>query len=251
MPEIATALKTARRIPPRCGRRPSRSSAARTSARARCSIGLIGQRLAIVDEEPGVTRDRLYALAEWRGRAFTLVDTAGIDPDVIATTRLRPKTRRQAEAAARGRRRRRVRRRCGGGTQSARRRGRRRSCAGRGDPVVLVANKAESPSARDSAFTANSRGSGSAKPIAVSALHGEGTGDLLDAIVERLPPRKRSPRDAGGGAGRRDHRPAQRRKELAAQRAAGRRARARLGRAGNDARCHRLASFPIATGRFV
>ena len=146
---------------------------------------LIGQRLAIVDEEPGVTRDRLYALAEWRGRAFTLVDTAGIDPDVSEGT-IEAKTQRQAEAAAaaadvvvfvvdaasglnpldeevaqilRGTRR----------------------------PVILVANKAESPSARDSVHAEFAR-LGFDVPIAVSALHGEATGDLLDAIVERLPP---------------------------------------------------------------
>ena len=43
---------------------------------------LLGQRLAIVEDTPGVTRDRLYALAEWRGRTFTLVDTGGIETDV-------------------------------------------------------------------------------------------------------------------------------------------------------------------------
>jgi GTP-binding protein len=146
---------------------------------------LIGQRLAIVDEEPGVTRDRLYALADWRGRLFTLVDTAGIDPDV-ADDAIEAKTRRQAEAAAAdadvvmfvvdaaaglhpldddvARILRRTRR-----------------------PTVLVANKAESPNARDAVHAEFAR-LGFGAPIAVSALHGEGTGDLLDAIVERLPP---------------------------------------------------------------
>src|SRR5579872_4864396 len=60
---------------------------------------LIGQRLAIVDETPGVTRDRLYALTEWRGRMFTLVDTAGIDTDSPSDS-IEAKTRAQAEAAA-------------------------------------------------------------------------------------------------------------------------------------------------------
>ena len=146
---------------------------------------LIGQRLAIVDEEPGVTRDRLYALADWRGRAFTLVDTAGIDPGV-AEDAIEAKTRGQAEAAAAdadvvmfvvdaaaglhpldddvARILRKTRR-----------------------PTVLVANKAESPSARDAVHAEFSR-LGFGTPLAVSALHGEGTGDLLDAIVERLPP---------------------------------------------------------------
>ena len=41
---------------------------------------LVGQRLSIVEDTPGVTRDRLYASAEWRGRTFDLVDTGGIEP---------------------------------------------------------------------------------------------------------------------------------------------------------------------------
>ncbi|MGA3036939.1 MAG: ribosome biogenesis GTPase Der [Vulcanimicrobiaceae bacterium] len=146
---------------------------------------LIGQRLAIVDESPGVTRDRLYALAEWRGHVFTLVDTAGIDTDV-ASDSIEAKTRGQAEAAA----------------ADAdvilfvvdaaeglnpldedvvaiMRRTRR--------PVVLVANKAESNTARDAVHAEFTR-LGLGPPIAVSAIHGEGTGDLLDTIIERLPP---------------------------------------------------------------
>src|SRR5471030_667107 len=60
---------------------------------------LVGKRLAIVDDTPGVTRDRLYALAQWQNRTFSLVDTAGIDPhgagdDIAAQTRA------QAELAA-------------------------------------------------------------------------------------------------------------------------------------------------------
>ncbi len=146
---------------------------------------LIGQRLAIVDETPGVTRDRLYALAEWRGRVFTLVDTAGIDTDTKSDT-IEAKTRAQAEAAANdadlivfvvdaaeGRNP------LDDDVVAIMRRTRR--------PVVLVANKAESNTARDSVLGEFAR-LGLGAPIAVSAIHGEGTGDLLDAIVERLPP---------------------------------------------------------------
>src|SRR5580692_3434313 len=63
---------------------------------------LIGRRLAIVEDTPGVTRDRLYALCDWRGRDFSLVDTAGIDPDAAMAhgAELAEATRRQAEAAA-------------------------------------------------------------------------------------------------------------------------------------------------------
>jgi len=147
---------------------------------------LVGRRLAIVDDTPGVTRDRLYALAEWRGRTFSLVDTAGIDPGVDEGDDIARRTRAQAEIAAREadvivfvvdaaaglspldedvvaimRRTR--------------------------HPVVLVANKAESERVRE-AIPGEFARLGFGEPIAVSAIHGEGTGDLLDAIVERLPP---------------------------------------------------------------
>ncbi len=148
---------------------------------------LIGQRLAIVEDTPGVTRDRLYAICEWRGRTFSMVDTAGIDPDADAAhgDQFADATRRQAEAAAaeadvvvfvvdaqtglhpldedvasilRNKRR----------------------------PMVLVANKCESPSAAASIFGEFSR-LGFGEPVAVSAIHGEGTGDLLDRIADLLP----------------------------------------------------------------
>ncbi|MGZ3531706.1 MAG: ribosome biogenesis GTPase Der [Vulcanimicrobiaceae bacterium] len=147
---------------------------------------LIGQGLAIVEDTPGVTRDRLYGLCEWRGRTFTLVDTAGIDPDAdsegdhIATS-----TRRQAEAAAAeadaiifvvdaasGRNP------LDDDVAGILRRTRRR--------VVLVANKAESPSASASAH-GEFAPLGFGDPLVVSAIHGEGTGDLLDAVIEHLP----------------------------------------------------------------
>ncbi|MFY9720823.1 MAG: ribosome biogenesis GTPase Der [Candidatus Cybelea sp.] len=148
---------------------------------------LIGRRLAIVEDTPGVTRDRLYALCDWRGRVFSLVDTAGIDPDAAVAhgAELADATRRQAEAAA---------------DQAdvvvmvvdaqaglhpldddvARILRRKRR------PLVLVANKAESPSAA-AAVHAEFASLGFGEPIAVSAIHGEGTGDLLDRIVERFP----------------------------------------------------------------
>jgi GTP-binding protein len=147
---------------------------------------LVGQRLAIVEDTPGVTRDRLYALTEWNGRTFTLVDTGGIEIEVDPDDAIAQGTRAQAESAARDadvivfvvdaidgmlavdhevadilRRTRR--------------------------PVLLVANKVESPKALASVH-AEFSGLGFGEPFAVSAMHGEGTGDLLDAIVDRLPP---------------------------------------------------------------
>jgi GTPase len=150
---------------------------------------LIGRRLAIVEDTPGVTRDRLYALCEWRGTTFSLVDTAGIDPqgDMAHGVELAAATRRQAEAAA---------------DESdlivfvvdaatglhaldedvaAILRRKRK-------PIVLTANKAEAPDAA-TAVHAEFGGLGFGEPIAVSAIHGEGTGDLLDRIVESLPSR--------------------------------------------------------------
>jgi GTP-binding protein len=148
---------------------------------------LIGRRVAIVEDTPGVTRDRLYALCDWRGRVFSLVDTAGIDPTAAVAhgAALAEATRRQAEAAA----------------EEAHvvlmvvdaqtglhaldddvariLRHKRR-------PIVLVANKAEAESAAASVPAEFAR-LGFGEPVAVSAIHGEGTGDLLDRIVDLLP----------------------------------------------------------------
>src|SRR5947209_12925545 len=147
---------------------------------------LLGQRLAIVEDTPGVTRDRLYGLAEWRNRTFTLVDTGGIETEVDPDNLIAQGTRAQAELAAR----------------DADlivfvldaqdgltpvdqdiaqilRRYRRR--------VIVAANKIESPRAAAS-IHAEFGGLGFGEPLGVSALHGEGTGDLLDAIVAALPP---------------------------------------------------------------
>jgi len=143
---------------------------------------LIGRRLAIVEDTPGVTRDRLYGLCEWQGRAFSLVDTAGIDPDA---EKIALAAREQAEAAAHeadaiifvvdaacGRHP------LDEDVSRILRRTRR--------PVVLVANKAESPSAAASVHGEFSS-LGFGEPVAVSAIHGEGTGDLLDRVVSHLP----------------------------------------------------------------
>ncbi len=146
---------------------------------------LVGKRLAIVEDSPGVTRDRLYALAEWRGRTFTLIDTAGIDTDAEDSDEMARRTRAQAEIAA---------------TDAdvivfvvdaeaglspldddvvhIMRKTRK--------PVVLVANKAESERVRLSIPGEFAR-LGFGEPFVVSAIHGEGTGDLLDEIVEKLP----------------------------------------------------------------
>jgi GTP-binding protein len=145
---------------------------------------LVGKRIAIVDDAPGVTRDRLYAPTEWQGRSFVLVDTAGIDPSGDSD-KIAAQTRAQAELAARhadvilfvvD---------AGDGLSPLDddvamivRKTRR--------PMLLVANKAESERVR-AGLPGEFARLGLGEPLLVSALHGEGTGDLLDAIVQRLP----------------------------------------------------------------
>jgi GTPase len=150
---------------------------------------LVGRRIAIVESIPGTTRDRLYGTVEWRGRAFTVVDTGGIEsgaPRAIRADETQRAVRAQAEAAIAeadlvlfvvdalaG---------LIGVDQDVADLLRRS-----GKPVVLVANKAESWRGEAQAHEFHALGVG--EPHAVSALHGTGTGDLLDAIVAVLPER--------------------------------------------------------------
>jgi GTP-binding protein len=160
---------------------------------------LVGQRRAIVEDVPGTTRDRLYADAEWNGVPFAIVDTGGLEvpvdrrrrsdrqrPEPLATASKEfvKEIRQQAQIAidesdlvlllvdAQA-----------GLTPADEdvaavlRRTRK--------PVLVVANKAESLAARQMASEFYALGLG--EVYAVSALHGIGTGDLLDALVESLP----------------------------------------------------------------
>lgn len=145
---------------------------------------LIGQRVAIVNDTPGVTRDRIFGECEWRNRKVTLVDTGGIEPysdDVILK-----QMRRQAQLAIE--------------TADAiifvtdltsgvvatdsevalmlQKSGR---------PVVLCVNKCDKVGAPDPNFY-EFYNLGLGDPIQVSSVHGHGTGDLLDAVFEHLPP---------------------------------------------------------------
>ncbi len=144
---------------------------------------LVGQRLSIVEDTPGVTRDRLYASSEWRGRTFDLVDTGGIEPStdseillfmreqaqiaidaatvIILVTDIRTGVTAADQDVA---------------TMLQRSR----------KPVVLAVNKADSTGAPDpTLYEFYSLGLGD--PIAVSAVHGHGTGDLLDACFAYFP----------------------------------------------------------------
>lgn len=144
---------------------------------------LIGQRLAIVEDTPGVTRDRLYGDCEWQGQQFMLIDTGGIEPNVddgillhmrqqaqlaietadaiLFVTDLRSGVTAQDSDIA---------------TMLMR----------SGKPVILVVNKVDrvgEPPVELYEFYSLGLG----EPFPVSSVHGHGTGDMLDALCEHLP----------------------------------------------------------------
>lgn len=144
---------------------------------------LIGSRLSIVDDKPGVTRDRIYGDCEWLNHKFLLVDTGGIEPDTNDV--ILSQMRQQAEIAI--------------------------STADviilvtdlkdgvvasdyevasmlqkSGKPIILCVNKCDSIGAPAPEFY-EFYNLGLGDPIAVSAVHGHGTGDLLDEVIKYLP----------------------------------------------------------------
>ena len=144
---------------------------------------IVGRRISIVEDTPGVTRDRIYADAEWRGRKFSLVDTGGIEP---ASEEVIPaQMRRQAEMAVElasvivfmvdakeGM--------TAADSEIA------SMLMKSGKPLVLCVNKVDNigePPPEIYEFYALGIGD----PVTVSATHGLGIGDLLDAIFENLP----------------------------------------------------------------
>ena len=142
---------------------------------------VLGRREAVVQDVPGVTRDRVSYTTEWAGRPFTVVDTGGWEVDVHG---LDARVAEQAEVAidladavvfvvdaSVG----------ATATDEAVVRLLRRS----GKPVVLAANKVDDARAEADASALWSLGLG--EPYPVSALHGRGSGDLLDAVLEALP----------------------------------------------------------------
>ena len=142
---------------------------------------VLGKRVAVVQDTPGVTRDRVSYPAEWAGRRFTIVDTGGWELDVQG---LDEAVATQAEVAVEmadavllvvdaqvGIT----------NTDAQVVKMLRRS----GKPVVLAANKVDSPAQEGDAAALWNLGLG--EPYAVSALHGRGSGDVLDAAMEVLP----------------------------------------------------------------
>ena len=160
-----------------------------------------GERLAIVDDTPGTTRDRLFGQAEWNGRTFNIVDTGGIDPSHGGKTPLSVGSadfiddiRSQAQIAIReadvvlfindGE---------SGITGPDRevaeilRRSQKKLPDGSfWPPIFVVVNKCETRERRDQAAEFYEFGLG--EPYAISAIHGTSTGDLLDALVASFPP---------------------------------------------------------------
>jgi GTP-binding protein len=142
---------------------------------------IIGRREAVVEDRPGVTRDRVSYDAHWNGRAFTVVDTGGWDPDARG---LAERIKAQAEVAVSladavlfvvdatvGIT----------DADEAVVRILRKS----GKPVVLAANKTDDQRTEAEAHGLWNLGLG--EPFPVSALHGRGSGDMLDAILQALP----------------------------------------------------------------
>ncbi len=146
---------------------------------------LIGERRSIVEDTPGVTRDRIYGDAEWNGREFLLIDTGGIEPktdDIILA-----KMRRQAEIAIEsadvilflcdihaG--------------LTADDRDIAVMLKRSGKPIVLCVNKIDRVGELPFEFYEFYELGFERDPIALSSLHGTGTGDLLDEVVAALPP---------------------------------------------------------------
>jgi GTPase len=152
---------------------------------------LIGEHRAVVHEQPGTTRDRLYGTAEWREREFTVIDTGGIgletgDGDLLADVRLQAEeAMRQADVIIWV-----VDASTGLTAADAEVADQLRPSK---KPVILTANKAENQRRQLDAM-AEFPPLGFGEPVIISALHGEGTGDLLDAIVDWFP--KAPPEDA-------------------------------------------------------
>lgn len=154
---------------------------------------LAGKRLSIVEDTPGVTRDRLYADCDWRGRTFSVIDTGGIEPKndneilkfmryqaeaaihhadvIIFITDLKTGVTASDEEVA--------------------------SMLQRsGKPIVLAVNKCDKPGAPDpNIFEFYNLGLGD--PYGISALHGYGTGDLLDAVYGHFPPEEEGDEEDG------------------------------------------------------
>ncbi len=145
---------------------------------------LIGRRLSIVEDTPGVTRDRIFGDGEWRNRPFMLIDTGGIEPgsDDVILSQMRSQAQLAIDSAdvivmvtdMRA-----------GVVATDREVAAMLQKSGR--PVVLCVNKCDSVGEVPPEFY-EFYNLGLGEPYPVSAVHGHGTGDLLDAVYEHFPP---------------------------------------------------------------
>lgn len=143
---------------------------------------IIGDRLAIVEDKPGVTRDRIYGTGEWNGKPFNIIDTGGIE--VYGEDEMLRSIRVQAELAieeadvivfmceAKS-----------GVTQADEEVAQMLFRSGK--PIVLAVNKVDNMSRMDDIYEFYSLGFGD--PVPISGSHGTGIGDLLDEVVNNLP----------------------------------------------------------------
>lgn len=153
---------------------------------------LIGERRSIVEDVPGVTRDRIYGETEWRGRKLVVIDTGGIEPksddiilsqmrmqaqiaidaaDVIiflcdVSSGLLPDDREIAMMLKRS-----------------------------GKPIIPCVNKIDKPGNLPMEYYEFFELGFDSEPVALSSMHGSGTGDMLDAIIENLPPQEDAEED--------------------------------------------------------
>lgn len=144
---------------------------------------LIGKRLSIVDDTPGVTRDRIYGQCEWRGRVFSLVDTGGIEPSLndIILSQMRTQAQLAIDSAdviilvtdvKSG--------------LVATDREIAEMLQKSGKPLIVCVNKCDNIGDVPADFY-EFYNLGLGDPLALSSVHGHGTGDLLDLIFEYLP----------------------------------------------------------------
>ena len=152
---------------------------------------LVGKRLSIVEDTPGVTRDRLYAECDWNGRTFDLVDTGGIEPTTNDEILLF--MREQANIAIDAADVIVLVTEIGTGVTAADQEVANMLLRSK-KPVVLVVNKMDRTGDTDPGFY-EFYSLGLGDPIAVSAVHGHGTGDLLDACLEHFPKQSQDEED--------------------------------------------------------
>ena len=154
---------------------------------------LIGERRSIVEDIPGVTRDRIYGDCEWRGRRFTVIDTGGIEPKTndIILAQMRDQAQIAIEMAdvivfmcdiRAG--------------LLADDRDIAVMLKKSGKPIVLAVNKADKVGDVPFEFYEFYELGFEREPIALSSLHGSGSGDILDAVLESFPPDAEEEEDA-------------------------------------------------------